>query len=33
MQYANPDLKIKLEERAANIEIQYLPYDWSLNGK
>lgn len=33
MKYANPDLKKKLAKLAANIEIEYLPYDWSLDGK
>ena len=33
MKYANPDLKKKLEDRAGRIEIEYLPYDWTLNGK
>ncbi|MGC8492793.1 MAG: DUF547 domain-containing protein [Syntrophobacteraceae bacterium] len=33
MRYAKPDLKKKLEERASRIEIEYLPYDWSLDGK
>lgn len=33
MKYANPDLKKKLRERAATIKIDYLPYDWTLDGK
>ncbi len=30
--YAEGDLKRKLEARGENIEVEYLDYDWSLNG-
>ena len=33
MKFAEPDLKKQLEERRDRIKIQYLDYDWSLNGK
>jgi hypothetical protein len=33
IKFAEPDLKKKLQERADRIKIEYLDYDWSLNGK
>ncbi len=33
MKFAEPDLKKQLEEHAGRIKIEYLDYDWSLNGK
>ena len=33
MKYAKVDLKDKLTKRAKEIEVEYLDYDWSLNGK
>ena len=33
MKFAEPNLKKQLEERADRIKIEYLDYDWSLNGK
>ena len=33
MKFAEPDLRKQLEERADRIKIEYLDYDWSLNGK
>ncbi len=32
LQYAQGDLKKALESRREEIEVQYLSYDWSLNG-
>ena len=31
-EYAQGDLKKALESRREGIEVQYLSYDWSLNG-
>jgi hypothetical protein len=33
LKYAQGDLKIQLEESKSNIQVKYLDYDWSLNGK
>ncbi|MFZ0927006.1 MAG: DUF547 domain-containing protein [Syntrophobacteraceae bacterium] len=33
MKFAEPNLKKQLGERADRIKIEYLDYDWSLNGK
>jgi hypothetical protein len=33
LQYALPDLKKKLQKAGQKITIDYLDYDWSLNGK
>ncbi len=33
MKFAEPNLKKQLEERADRIKIEYLDYDWSLNGE
>ena len=33
LQYAEGDLKKKLETNREKIRVQYLDYDWSLNGK
>ena len=33
IQYARGDLKDRLTKRAKEIEVEYLDYDWSLNGK
>ncbi len=33
LRYAEGDLKKKLESRRGEIEVEYLDYDWSLNGK
>lgn len=31
--YADPDLGQRLKERRGDIDIEYLDYDWSLNGR
>jgi hypothetical protein len=33
LKYAQGDLKKKLEKSKSNIQVKYLGYDWSLNGK
>jgi hypothetical protein len=33
LQYANGELKMNLATQAERINVQYLEYDWSLNGK
>jgi hypothetical protein len=33
LKYAEADLKKQLERKSGAIQIQYLDYDWSLNGK
>lgn len=33
LKYAQGDLKKQLEENKRNIQVRYLDYDWSLNGK
>lgn len=33
LEYANPELKKKLENNPEKINIKYLAYDWSLNGE
>ena len=33
LKYAQGDLKKQLEENKRNIQVKYLDYDWSLNGK
>jgi hypothetical protein len=33
LKYANPELKNKLENSPGKINIEYLEYDWSLNGE
>jgi hypothetical protein len=33
LKYANPELKRKLENNLVKINIEYLAYDWSLNGE
>jgi len=32
-QYAEGDLRSRLQKRGGEIEVEYLDYDWSLNGK
>ena len=32
-QYAEGDLKERLQKQAGEIDVEYLDYDWSLNGK
>jgi len=33
MKYARGDLKARLQKQAKEIRVEYLDYDWSLNGK
>jgi hypothetical protein len=33
IKYAGGDLKARLQKQAKEIRVEYLDYDWSLNGK
>jgi len=33
MKYAGGELKERLHKQAKEIKVEYLDYDWSLNGK